>query len=81
VSWWLVHEFVCPFLDSVDSWPLAGSVAWCSLNDDDPIKWVSLFDAAQHHALRMETAQQALANASRDVAAAADWSAIARPSA
>jgi hypothetical protein len=35
-------------------------------------------DAAQHWALRVETCQQAQCEASHDVSAAADWSAIAR---
>lgn len=77
VSWWAVHEFVSAVLDRVNGWPMAGTPAWCSLAHDDPAKWAALLDGAQHHALRVETAQQARADASRDVCAAADWSAIA----
>jgi hypothetical protein len=85
VSWWDVHTFVAPLLESVADrdvqntvkWPLLGTPAWCSLDDSDPLKWAALLDAAQHCALRWETTQQAYAEASHDVAAAADWSAIA----
>lgn len=78
VSWWSVHEHVWPLLAKVGSWPLAGTPAWCVLDDDDPRKWAAMLDAAQHHALRMETAQEQQCAASRDVAAAADWTGIAR---
>jgi hypothetical protein len=78
VSWWSVHEFVAPRLDAAKSWPILGSPAWCELPDRDPRKWAALLDAAQHWALRVETCQQAQCEASRDISAAADWSAIAR---
>ncbi|HSS25895.1 MAG TPA: DUF2742 domain-containing protein [Mycobacterium sp.] len=77
VSWWSVHEFVTPLLAEAESWPLAGSPEWCDLEDTDPRKVAALFDGAQHWALRLETCQEQLAEASRDVSAAADWSAIA----
>jgi hypothetical protein len=77
VAWWTVHEFVSPLLEAVGSWPIVGTPAWCALPDDDPAKLAALLDAAQHHALRVETAQQAMAEASHDISAAAHWSAIA----
>jgi hypothetical protein len=77
VSWFSVHEFVAPLLADVGQWPLAGTPEWCALDDDDPRKQAALYDAARHHALRVETAQAALAQASRAVSAAEDWSAIA----
>lgn len=77
VSWWTVHDFVVDWLAQVDGWPLAGSVEWQHLADDDPRKWASLLDAAQHWSLRVETCQDAKAEASRAVAAAADWPAVA----
>jgi hypothetical protein len=73
-----VHEFVTTKLERVESWPMAGTPAWCALDDRDPAKWAALLDAAQHHALRIETAQETQAQTSRDVSAAADWPAIAR---
>jgi Protein of unknown function (DUF2742) len=78
VNWWQVHSFVAPLLAAVDSWPSPGSVPWCELSDDDPVKWAALLDAAQHWALRLETCQQARCDASREVSDAVDWSAVAR---
>lgn len=77
VSWWSVHEHVQPLLDQVGSWPMAGTPAWCALNTDDPVKLAALLDAAQHHTLRVETAQAAKAEAARAISAGADWSAAA----
>ena len=78
VSWWSVYEFVADRLTQVESWPTAGTPAWCDLDDTDPRKVAALFDAAQHWALRIETCQQQLAEASRGISAAADWSRIAQ---
>lgn len=78
VDWWSVHEFVEPLLAQVGCWPMAGSVIWRQLDSTDPAKWAALLDAARHHSLRVDTAQAALAEASHDVAAAADWPHIAR---
>jgi Protein of unknown function (DUF2742) len=77
VSWWPIHLYVQPFLDAAGSWPMAGTPAWCELADNDAAKLAALLDAARHHVLRVETAQAALCEASRDVAAAEDWSAVA----
>ena len=78
VNWWPVHTFVAPMLAAVDSWPMAGSQDWCLLDDNDPVKWAALLDAAQHWALRVETCSGAHCDASREVSDAVDWSAIAR---
>lgn len=78
VDWWSVHTFVLPTLIRVESWPLAGSPAWVELADNDPVKLAAIFDAARHHALRIDTAQAAMAQASRDIASAADWPAVGR---
>jgi hypothetical protein len=78
VDWWAVHQLVAPLLGSIGTWPVAGSIAWRQLDDDDPRKWAALLDAARHWALRIETAQAASAQASQNVSAATDWSAIAR---
>lgn len=80
VSWWDVHEFVTPLLERVGSWPPAGTPAWCLLDDDEPAKWAALLDNAQHHALRVETSQQAECEASSAVSAAVDWAAFGRAS-
>lgn len=78
VDWWAVHQFVLPLLEEVGSWPMVGTLTWQRLPGDHPAKLAAIYDAAQHHALRLETAQTALAQASQDISAAEDWSAIAR---
>ncbi|GBE64201.1 hypothetical protein MFM001_06630 [Mycobacterium sp. MFM001] len=78
VSWWAVHEWVQKYLETAEAYPMAGTPAWCLLPDDSREKWAALLDFAQHHALRVETAQQARAQASKAVAAAADWPAVAQ---
>lgn len=57
-------------------WP--GTPTWCELDDSDVRKLVALAEFGLHHALRVEVAQQAHADASRAVSAAVDWSAISR---
>lgn len=78
VSWWSVHEYVAPQLAAVASWPMVGTPAWCALDDDDPAKLAALLDAAQHHALRVETAQEARCAASQAISAAEDWDEVSR---
>jgi hypothetical protein len=77
-SWASVHEYVEPLLAAVQTWPLLGSPAWCALPDNDARKIAAVYDGARHWALRLETCQAARAEASRDVSAAADWTAIGR---
>lgn len=78
VSWWSVHEFITALVDQANNLPIAGTPAWCALPDNDPAKLLALAVAGEHHVLRMETAQEARAETSRAVAAAADWRAISR---
>lgn len=81
VDWWAVHEFAQKRIDQAPDYPLLGTPRWCQLDDRDPRKWAAVLDAAQHHAVRIEVAQTAMAEASRAVSAAADWAQIARESA
>jgi hypothetical protein len=78
VSWWSVHQFVSAVLDQANGWPMAGTPRWCALADGDPRKLAALFDAAQHWILRVETCQQARAEAGKAVAAGVDWTRIAQ---
>jgi hypothetical protein len=78
VSWWEVREFVAPILARVGSWPMAGTPAWRALDGSDPAKIAAVLDAGQHHSLRVETCQQAICEASRNISAAVDWSSVAR---
>lgn len=58
--------------------PWAGTPEWCAMSDGDPRKLLSLAIDGVHHVLRKEVAQEAHAQASRDVSGAADWSQISR---
>jgi hypothetical protein len=79
VSWWPTHEFVAQLLAQANTAPpMAGSPAWCALADDDPTKLLALAQAGEHHVLRMEVAQGLRAQASRDIAGAADWPKVAQ---
>lgn len=78
VSWWAAHEFLVHLVAQVGVLPVAGTPAWQALSADDPRKLLALAVAGEHHVLRTETAQEAMAAASRAVAAAADWSQVAR---
>ena len=78
VSWYVVYEFVAQLLTSVGSWPTAGTPEWVELAADDPRKLAAVMDAGVRWSLRVDTEQEQRAQASRDVAAAADWSAVAR---
>lgn len=77
VSWSDVHQFVLPKLVKVGDWPMIGSPVWCGLDDRDPIKWAAVLDGGQHWALRVEYLQQVEADASSEISAAENWSAIA----
>ena len=78
VSWWPCHEFITALVARFNDLPMAGTPAWCGLDDGDPRKLIALAAAGEHHVLRMETAQEARAEASKAIAAAADWPAVAR---
>lgn len=78
VAWWPVHEFVAALVAQANDLPVAGTPAWCLLGDGDPRKLLAVAVAGEHHVLRVETAQEAHAEASKAMAAATDWSQIAR---
>lgn len=77
VSFWEVHQWAERWIAGRE-FPMAGTVAWQLLADTDPAKWAAVLDAAQHHILRVETAQEARAEASHAVSASVDWSQVAR---
>ena len=84
VSWWSVHIFADQLaaahgVDIVaDGLPHPGTPRWCGLPDGDARKLIALLLSASREALRHETEQQARAEASHDVSAAADWSRISQ---
>lgn len=78
VTWFEVKLFVEPRLDGIEDWPLLGTPEWCSLDADDPRKVAAVLEAGVCWALRLDTEQEHRAEASRDIAGAADWPAIGR---
>lgn len=75
VSWWSVHEWVRARI--APGYPMAGTPAWCLLDDEHPLKLSAVLDAGQHWILRIEGNQEALAEASKAIADAADWRKVA----
>lgn len=57
---------------------VAGTPRWCGMDDDDARKLMALVLGGIREAVANDTRQAALAQASRRVSAAADWSAVAR---
>ncbi|WP_081289541.1 DUF2742 domain-containing protein [Mycolicibacterium fortuitum] len=80
VSWWPVHEFIHAMVNKANAGPLpvAGTPSWCELADSDPRKLLSLAASGEHWALRTEIAQEKRAEASREIAAAGGWTALAQ---
>lgn len=77
-AWWPVHEFITALVQQCGAaLPPAGTPEWCELADGDPRKLLALALDGEHHVLRVETAQMARAEASREIAAAANWTAMA----
>ena len=78
VSWWETYTYTAALLAQADTVPpVAGTAAWRALDDRDPSKLLALALAGIHHVLRMETAQEAAADASKAIAASTDWRAVA----
>ena len=80
VSWWEVHQYRGRVLKSYDiqTFPIVGTPAWCALPDGHPVKLVAALDAAQHWALRLDTAQAARCQAAQNIAGSTDWKAVAK---
>lgn len=80
VSWWPVHEFIEQLLAQSNYGPIpdAGTPSWQQLESGDPRKLLALAVAGEHHVLRVETAQEQLAEVSKTFAAYEDWPRISR---
>ena len=84
VAWWPVLTFTADRIGLQPETmpqlrvPLLGTPAWCALDDTDPAKLAAVLDGGQHFALRLEIEQEASADASQTVSAAADWRGIAQ---
>ena len=82
VNWPLVHAYVDRLarqlgVDLVDRLPYPGTLAWLALPDSSPVKKAALLLAASERVLHLEIDQESRAEASKAVAAAVDWPAIA----
>lgn len=79
VAWWPVHEFIEAAVAraNYDGLPIAGTPGWRALSDGDPRKLLAVAVAGEHHVLRIETAQTALADASGAIAASTNWARVA----
>lgn len=79
-AWWPTHEFLTEYLAKANLGvlPAAGTPRWCALADGDPRKLAALAVDGEHFVLRCEIAQEAAAGASKTIAAAEDWPAVAR---
>jgi len=79
VSWWETHRFVEYLRAQLDCGPApaAGTPAWQQLAHGDPRKLLALAEAGEFQVLREETAQEQQAEASKAIAEAEDWPAIA----
>lgn len=73
VSWWPTHEFITALVSNVNNLPIAGTPAWQALSDNDPAKLIALAVAGEHHVLRVEVAQQNMADASKAIASSPNW--------
>jgi Protein of unknown function (DUF2742) len=80
VDWRSVYEYVQRILEGlgIQCFPLAGTPAWASLDDNDPVKLVAALNYAPHWALRIDAAQEAKRRASQAIAAAADWGRVGK---
>ncbi|WP_308204256.1 DUF2742 domain-containing protein [Mycobacterium interjectum] len=79
VSFWPTWEFLQAVVAQANCGPLPwpGTSSWCELADGDPRKLLALASFGVHHALRVEVAQEAHAEASRAILAGADWPKVA----
>ncbi|MGV0041305.1 DUF2742 domain-containing protein [Mycobacterium colombiense] len=80
--WFPVYKFVQLLLDNasidVETLEPAGTLDWIALDDSDPRKLLSCALEGVHRTLRLDTEQEKLAAASRDISGAADWGQVAR---
>lgn len=79
VTWVTVLDFVRRRGIDPTKVLLAGSPSWAELPDDHPDKLAAVLAAGVHHALRIDTNQAAIADASREISRAATWSKLAQP--
>lgn len=79
-AWWPVRQFLEAVVAQANYGPIpaAGTPSWCALSDGDPRKLLAVAIDGEHQVLRIETAQEQRAEASKAIAGSADWPQIAR---
>ncbi|MFN8102753.1 MAG: DUF2742 domain-containing protein [Mycobacterium sp.] len=77
VAYLPVFELVAPLLG--DPGVIPGTPQWVGLPDDNPDKWRAILWAAVWWTVAEDARQAAMAEASRSVAASANWSQIGKP--
>ncbi len=83
VAWWPVHVYATRLagklgVDLSDRLPFPGTLSWLNLADDDPVRKAAMLQVASQRVLHIENRQECLADASKAIATAADWPAVAR---
>ncbi|MCV7176764.1 DUF2742 domain-containing protein [Mycolicibacterium sphagni] len=63
---------------ALDHQLLAGTPRWCGMPDTDARKLMSLLLGGVRDALRNDTRQEAVSDASSEISTAADWPAVAQ---
>ena len=76
VSWAPVWDLLAPVLGPPGLTP--GTPAWCALPDDDGDKWEAVLWACLWWVVAEDARQDAKAEASRAISAAAEWAAASR---
>lgn len=82
VNWYSTFEFARTLAAdngvNLDRLPIPGTPRWCDLADDDAAKLLALVLGGVRDALRNDTHQAAMADASREISSAATWSKLGR---
>lgn len=82
VSWYEVFRYAERLAAdhgvALDHHLIAGTPQWCGMPDDDARKLLALVLGGVREALANDARQTALAEASHEISAAADWSAVAQ---
>jgi hypothetical protein len=82
VNWYEVYAFAERVATergvALDHHLLPGTPRWCGMSDGDARKMLSLVLGGVREALINDIRQEAMAEASREIASATDWSAVAQ---
>ncbi len=83
VAWLETYDYVARLAAEhhvvLDLTAIAGTPQWCGMPDGDARKLMALLVGGVREALANDARQEAMAEASRSVAAAVNWRAVGRP--